>query len=152
MAWIILAETMKSTRKNLLYVTGRQSKSLGERTRDSKGESVPVHLRMLLSVIKTIPVSTATWERIFSGINLCTSPQRVTHQIDHVTTSLFRLLGTPLSKFIPDEYMKTLLFSNSRRAEETGKRRTRKKMMNTRTVHWGASCWVSRQASQFLHW
>jgi hypothetical protein len=64
--------------------------------------------KILLTVVKTFPVSTAECERSFSGINLCMLPHHASLQIDHVSTLLFiRLVGLSLSKFNPDKYVKT---------------------------------------------
>jgi hypothetical protein len=73
-------------------------------------------------------VSTGTWERIFSGTDLCTSPQRVKLRIDRANNFADQNNTGPLSKFIPAEHTRNLLVSNSRRAEETGKRSMLKKI------------------------
>jgi len=86
---------------------------------------------MHLSVTTTVPVSTGTWERIFSGTDLCMSPQRVKLRIDRANNIADQNNRGPFSRFIPAEHTKNLLVSNSRRAEETGKRSVLKKMTNT---------------------
>lgn len=75
---------------------------------ESKGKVVSADFQQLLTAENTIPVSTAKCERNFSGINVCMSPQRARLQTDHLSTLLFiKLVGPPLSKFNPEEYVRT---------------------------------------------
>jgi hypothetical protein len=80
--------------RNPYFTWQARSRGLEERNQDSRGNSVSVRLLMLSSVITTIPVSTATGERTFSGIDLCMSPQHVKLRIDRVTTLLFGITGS----------------------------------------------------------
>lgn len=127
---ILLVKTMKSRKQKTHFTWQAGSKGLAERTQDSRGISVSVHLLTLLSVITTISVSTGTWERTISGTDLCMSPQRVKLRIDRANNFAVQNNREPLSKFILAQHTKNLLFSNSRRAEETGKRSMLKKMTN----------------------
>jgi hypothetical protein len=88
---------------------------------------------------KTTSVSTAEYERSFSGMNLCTSPQRAALHNDHVSTSLItRLVAPRLFKFNHDEKVKTWLSSSSRCAEEAAWRKEEEEEMLT-AMHCGTS-------------
>jgi hypothetical protein len=53
-------------------------------------------------------------------------------QSDHLSTLLFiKLVGSPLSKFNPDEYVKMWLLSGRRHAEETACRKEEMKEENS---------------------
>ena len=72
---------------------------------------------------------TATWERTFSGIDLCMSPQRVKLRIDRVTTSLFRITGNLfLNSSLTN--IRKIFFPVTAGVPKTGKSSTLKKMMN----------------------
>lgn len=76
--------------------------------KESKGKIVSADFQQLLTAVNTIPVSTAECERSFSGMNFYMSPQRARLQTDHPSTLLFiKLVGPPLSKFNPEEYVRT---------------------------------------------
>lgn len=82
--------------------------------------AIPDDLKPLMQAIKTIIISTAECERVFSAMNRTLTPIRNQLQIDTVNKLLFlNLCGPPVRDFKPQSYVKLWLSKGRRSADET---------------------------------
>ena len=90
--------------------------------KDSRGSGVPgLHLKRLIGVIHTLPVSTAECERGFSRMNLICTPLRSMLTVKHLSSLMFMsLVGPPIEQWHPLPYVRRWLAAGRHAATDAG--------------------------------